>query len=66
MKLYTDYLIYEYPEELEHAYVFINFKKSYFGKPMKYQSVLDLIRRLSKRQALSLMHICFVILMQRS
>ena len=49
MKLYTDYLIYEYPEELEHAYVFINFKKSYFGKPMKYQSVLDLIRRLSKK-----------------
>ncbi|MEL1194239.1 RadC family protein [Staphylococcus epidermidis] len=49
MSLYTDYLIYEYSEELEHDYVFISLKEGYFGKPLKYQSVLDLVRRIVKR-----------------
>src|SRR5699024_2283129 len=49
MALYTDYLVHEYGEDLEHDYIFINLKESYFGKPLKYQSVLDLIRRLVKR-----------------
>ena len=43
MSLYTDYLVYEYSEELEHDYVFISLKEGYFGKPLKYQSVLDLV-----------------------
>ncbi|CAK6476447.1 Tyrosine recombinase XerC [Peribacillus frigoritolerans] len=49
MTLYTDYIVHEYGDDLEHNYIFINLKESYFGKPLKYQSVLDLIRRLSKR-----------------
>ncbi|HAQ4176252.1 TPA: tyrosine-type recombinase/integrase, partial [Staphylococcus aureus] len=36
-------------EELEHDYVFISLKEGYFGKPLKYQSVLDLVRRIVKR-----------------
>ncbi|OTN81941.1 transposase A [Enterococcus faecium] len=49
MSLYTDYLVYEYSEELEHDYVFISLKEGYFGKPLKYQSVLDLVRRIVKK-----------------
>lgn len=49
MALYTDYLVHEYGEDLEHDYIFINLKDSYFGHPLKYQSVLDLIKRLVKR-----------------
>jgi len=49
MSLYTDYLVYEYGEELHHDYVFINLKKNYYGQPLKYQSVLDFVKRLSKR-----------------
>ncbi|MED2841320.1 tyrosine-type recombinase/integrase [Bacillus wiedmannii] len=49
MTLYTDYIVHEYGDELEHEYVFINLKKSCFGQPLKYQSVLDLVRRLNKR-----------------
>ncbi len=49
MALYTDYLVYEYGEDLEHDYVFISLKEGYFGKPLKYQSVLDLVRRIVKR-----------------
>ncbi|WP_410976533.1 tyrosine-type recombinase/integrase [Bacillus pacificus] len=53
MALYTDYLVHEYGDDLDHDYVFINLKKSYFGQPLKYQSVLDLIRRLIKRTGIS-------------
>lgn len=53
MALYTEYLVYEYSENLEHDYVFIALKDSYYGQPLKYQSVLDLIRRLSKRTGIS-------------
>ena len=53
MALYTDYLVHEYGEDLEHDYIFINLKESYFGKPLKYQSVLDLIRRLGKRTGIT-------------
>ncbi|WP_426980269.1 tyrosine-type recombinase/integrase [Bacillus pseudomycoides] len=49
MALYTEYLVYEYGEEIEHDYVFISLKEEYYGKPLKYQSVLDLIRRIVKR-----------------
>ncbi|EBN8864185.1 MULTISPECIES: tyrosine-type recombinase/integrase [Bacteria] len=53
MGLYTDYLVHEYGEELEHDYIFINLKNTYFGHPLKYQSVLDLIRRLVKRTGIT-------------
>ena len=53
MALYTDYLVHEYGEDLEHDYIFINLKDSYFGHPLKYQSVLDLIRRLVKRTGIT-------------
>ncbi|MFK4327010.1 integrase/recombinase XerD [Bacillus sp. RC97] len=49
MSLYTDYLIHEYGDDLNHDYVFINLKDNFFGRPLKYQSVLDLIRRLNKK-----------------
>jgi len=49
MALYTDYLVHEYFDELDHDYVFIALKEAYYGKPLKYQSVLDLIRRIVKR-----------------
>ncbi len=53
MALYTDYIVHEYGDELEHDYIFINLKESYFGQPLKYQSVLDLVRRLNKRTGIS-------------
>lgn len=53
MALYTDYLVHEYGEDLEHDYIFINLKDSYFGHPLKYQSVLDLIKRLVKRTGIT-------------
>lgn len=48
MALYTNYLIYEYSEDLNHDYVFISLMEKYFGKPLTYQAVSDLIRRLVK------------------
>ena len=53
MSLYTNYLVHEYCEELNHDCVFIVLKDSHFGKPLKYQSVLELIRRLRKRTGIS-------------
>ncbi|MBG9656199.1 tyrosine-type recombinase/integrase [Cytobacillus firmus] len=53
MDLYTDYLVHEYCEEIDHDYVFITLKETHFGQPLKYQSVLDLIRRLNKRTGIS-------------
>ncbi|EYQ98664.1 transposase A transposon Tn554 [Staphylococcus aureus DAR3163] len=53
MALYTDYLVHEYGEDLQHDYIFINLKDSYFGHPLKYQSVLDLIKRLVKRTGIN-------------
>ena len=61
MGLYTDYLVHEYGEDLEHDYIFINLKNTYFGHPLKYQSVLDLIRRLVKRTRVLSLPICYVI-----
>lgn len=64
MSLYTNYLVHEYCEDLEHDYVFITLKDSHYGQPLKYQSALDLIRRLVKRKVHLLHHICCVILMR--
>lgn len=53
MALYTDYLVHKYGEDLEHDYIFINLKESYFWKTLKYQSILDLIRRLVKQAGIT-------------
>lgn len=49
MGLYTKYLVHEYGEELDHDYVFINLRGPNLGKPLKYQSMADLVKRLSHR-----------------
>lgn len=49
MGLYTNYLVYEYDEELNHDYVFINQRGPNSGQPLKYHSVADLVKRISNR-----------------
>ncbi|QEZ68712.1 transposase (plasmid) [Paraclostridium bifermentans] len=49
MKLYLDYIISEYDEEVESDYVFINTKGKNYGKPLRYHSVLDLFNRLENK-----------------
>jgi integrase/recombinase XerD len=49
MRLYTDYIIYEYDEEVGGDYVFINFRGPNYGEPLRYHSVLDLFMRLEKK-----------------
>lgn len=49
MGLYTNYLVHEYCEELNHDYVFINLRGQNIGQPLKYHSVADLVKRISKR-----------------
>lgn len=46
MGLYTDYLVHEYNEELEHDYIFINLRGPNLGQPLKYHSVSDLVKRI--------------------
>ncbi|BAY14174.1 tyrosine-type recombinase/integrase [Calothrix sp. NIES-2098] len=49
MTLYSDYLIYEYPEDLESDYVFINIWEGETGNALTYSSVAALFRRLEKK-----------------
>lgn len=49
MKLYTDYLIEEYPEDIDSDYVFVNIWEGERGTPMTYAAVDSLFRRLSKK-----------------
>lgn len=49
MKLYTDYLIEEYPEDIDSDYVFVNIWEGECGTPMTYAAVDSLFRRLSKK-----------------
>jgi integrase/recombinase XerD len=49
MALYSDYLIYEYPEDLESDYVFINIWEGERGSALTYSSVAALFRRLKKK-----------------
>lgn len=49
MKLYTNYLIEEYPEELDSDYVFVNIWEGKRRTPMTYAAVDSLFRRLSKK-----------------
>lgn len=52
MKLYADYLIDEYPEDVDSDYVFINIWKGKPGTPMTYAAVDSLFRRLKKKTKL--------------
>ena len=47
MRLYSDYLIEEYPEELDSDYVFVNCWSQPLGAPMKKDNVSRLFRRLA-------------------
>lgn len=49
MGLYSEYLINEYPEDLDSDYVFINIWDGKVGQPLKYDSVNSLFRRLSRK-----------------
>ncbi|MGB6296190.1 MAG: tyrosine-type recombinase/integrase [Rivularia sp. (in: cyanobacteria)] len=49
MQLYGDYLIEEYPEEIESDYVFVNCYKKPIGIPIKKSNIDGLFRRLAKK-----------------
>lgn len=49
MRLYSDYLIEEYPEDLDSDYVFVNCWSEPLGTPMKKDNVNGLFRRLAKK-----------------
>jgi integrase/recombinase XerD len=51
MALYADYLVHEYGEAA-HDYVFVNWWGGQVGAPMRYATVIDLFRQLSKRTGL--------------
>ncbi len=51
MALYADYLVHEYGEA-SHDYVFVNWWGGQVGAPMRYATVIDLFRQLSKRAGL--------------
>jgi integrase len=51
MALYADYLVHEYGE-VSHDYVFVNWWGGQVGAPMRYATVIDLFRQLSKRTGL--------------
>lgn len=49
MKLYTDYLLNEYPEDIDSDYLFVNIWEGSKGNPMTYAAVDSLFRRLQKK-----------------
>jgi integrase/recombinase XerD len=49
MELYSNYLINEYPEEIDSEYVFVNIWKGRHGYPMTYSAVDSLFKRLRKK-----------------
>lgn len=49
MTLYSDYLIEEYPEDVDSDYVFVNIWEGQIGSPMTYSAVASLFNRLSKK-----------------
>ena len=51
MALYANYLVHEY-REASHDYVFVNWWGGQVGSPMRYATVIDLFRQLSKRTGL--------------
>lgn len=53
MKIYADYLIEEYPEDIDSDYVFVNIWEGERGTPMTYAAVDSLFRRLSKKTSVN-------------
>lgn len=51
IRLYSDYLIEEYPEDIDSDYVFVNIwsHRAERGTPMTYSAIDDLFRRLHKK-----------------
>lgn len=49
MKLYSNYLIEEYPEDIDCDYVFVNCWDGEIGKPLEYGPVIGLFKRLAKK-----------------
>lgn len=49
MKLYSNYLIEEYPEDIDSDYVFVNCWDGEIGKPLEYGAVNGLFKRLAKK-----------------
>ena len=49
MQIYSDYLIEEYPIDIDSDYVFVNIWDGKIGTPMNYSGVESLFRRLSKK-----------------
>jgi site-specific recombinase XerD len=49
MRLYSEYLIDEYPEDIDSDYVFVNIWEGDIGAPMNYSAVDSLYRRLYKK-----------------
>ncbi|MBD2122410.1 tyrosine-type recombinase/integrase [Trichocoleus sp. FACHB-262] len=49
MNLYSDYFMYDYPEELITDYVFVNIWEGKIGHPISYSTVADLFERLRKK-----------------
>jgi len=52
MKLYADYLIEEYPEDIDSDYVFVNIWEGQRGSAMTYAAVDSLFKRLRKKTGL--------------
>ncbi len=52
MRLYSDYVVKEYPEEFDSDYVFVNIWEGKRGTPMTYAAVDSLFRRLRKKTSL--------------
>lgn len=52
MGLYSDYLIEDYPEDIDSDYVFVNIWEGQRGNPMTYAAVDSLFRRLRKKTGL--------------
>lgn len=49
MALYSDYLINEYPEDVDSDYVFVNIWEGKVGKPITYSTVNQLFSQLHKK-----------------
>lgn len=49
LKLYSSYLINEYPDNVDSDYVFVNCWDGEIGQPMRYSSVEGLFKRLEKK-----------------
>ena len=53
MSLYADYLIEEYPEDIDSDYVFVNIWKGQCGAAMRYAAVDSLFKRIRKKTGLT-------------